>query len=487
MSAPVLRAPARSWPVARSYLGLLAARRAAWVCMATPCILFMAAGHPWGFRGVAFLFPFLPLLAQVQGIQPGRRGPLEPALPIGCVRSDLLWTGCGAAWAATVLALAVGLTSALVAAGYGGPDGGSGWYPLLLLAVGLGYYLFGAAVWLGFTRPLFLVIMAALVSAPVLHPPARLVRLLALRIAPSPSEALGLVGPAALWLAAGAAAVGLAAITPTWDPSGLARRARTALRRLPRSRPGLPAGKPRTLSAGARRRTPPLSLVLWREIVLFRVRMAWLACTLCIVLWLVPAMVGDSGARAYVSASVLYTYALLWPSMVWLVGKGSRRGGTAPLPVGMAAQRLVRVAAGAVWLEAAVLAALAARAAGVGARGGVGGSPESAVGIAACSLVLYLLGSVPPVLAREHGGWRGAWFGFLLCLAAPFAMRGEAHGIFAPGSVLQAFYTPRPGPWLPAALLWGAVFAGLVWAAAAGGAARERSGPLTPAHAGRGA
>lgn len=489
MSAPALRAPARSWPVARRYLSLLARRRAAWVCVATPGIFFMAAGgNPWGFRGVAFLFPFLPLLPQIQWKQPGQRGPLEPALPIGRVRSDLLWVGCGAAWAATVLALVVGLTAALVAAGYGGPDGGSGLYPFLLFAVGLGYYLFGAAFWLGLTRPLSLVIMVALASATGMHPPARLERLLALRIAPSPGEALGLVGPAALWLAAGAAAVGLAVSMPTWDPSGLARQTRAALRRVPRSRPALPAGKPRTLSAGGRRRTPPLGLVLWREIVLFRARMTWLvASALCIVLWLVPGMVGGLGPMAHTSASVLFAYALSWSYMVWLMGMASTRGGTAPLPVGMAAQRLVRVAAGAVWLEVTVLAALAARAAGVGAWGEVGGTPEAAVGIAICALILYLLGSVGTVLARRPGaGWMPAWFFFLMLGAFPLAMLDRAHSPLALGSVLSVF-GPRPEPWLPAALLWGTVLAGLVWAAAARSAARERGRPWLPARAGKAA
>jgi hypothetical protein len=489
VSAPALRAPARSWPVARSYLSLLAGRRAAWVCVAvaTPGIFFMAGGNPWGFRGVAFLFPFLPVLPQIQWKQPGQRGPLEPALPIGRVRNDLLWVGCGAAWAATVLALIVGLTAALVAAGYGGPDGGSGLYPFLLFAVGLGYYLFGAAFWLSLTRPLSLVIMVALASATGMHPPARLERLLALRIAPTPGEALGLVGPAALWLAAGAAAVGLAVSMPTWDPSGLVRRGRAALRRVPRSRPGLPAGKPRTLSAGARRQPPPLGLVLWREIVLFRRRMTWLvASALCIVLWLVPGMVGDSGPMAHTSASVLFAYALSWSNMVWLMGRVSTRGGTVPLPVGMAAQRLVRVAAGAVWLEVTVLAALAARAAGVGEWGEVGGSPEAAVGIASCALVLYLLGSVGTVLARRPGGgWMLAWF-FLILGVFPLVMSYRGHSLLAPGSVLSVF-GPRPEPWLPAAMLWGTVLAALVWAAAARGAARERGRPWSPARAGKAA
>lgn len=476
MSAPALRAPARSWPVARSYLSLLARRRAAWVCVATPCIIFLV-GNPWGFRGVAFLFPFFPLLPQVQWKQRGRRGPLEPALPIGHVRSDLLWAGCGAAWAAAVLALAVGLTAGLAAAGYGGPDGGSPLYPFLLFAVGLGYYLFSAAFWLGITRPLSLVIMAALGSATAMHPPARLERVLALRIAPSPGEALGLVGPAALWLAAGAAAVGLAVSTPTWDPSGLARRGRDALRRVPRSRPGLPAGKPRTLSAWARRRTPPLRVVLWREIVLFRAHMTWLmAFTLCIVLWLVPAIVGDSGALAHASAVALFTYALIWSGMVWVMGKAPSRGGTAPLPVGMAAQRLVRVAAGAVWLEVTVLAALAARAAGVGAWGEVGSSLEGAVAIAGSALVLYLLGSVGPLVARRPGaGWMLAWVFFVMLGVLALGISDGAHSLLAPGSVLSVL-GPRPGPWLPATLLWGMVFACLAWAAAAGGATRERGG-----------
>ncbi|HEU0077682.1 MAG TPA: hypothetical protein VFQ76_08550, partial [Longimicrobiaceae bacterium] len=148
MSAPALRAPAQVGPVARRYLRLLAGRRAAWAYLLTPCIAVLASGNSRGFEGLALFVPFMALLPPIQGGTPGKRGPLEHALPIGRVRDDLLWVGCGAAWAAVALALAVGLTTALLAAGPRVLAAGSGGYSLLLFAVGLGYYLFGAAVWL---------------------------------------------------------------------------------------------------------------------------------------------------------------------------------------------------------------------------------------------------------------------------------------------------------------------------------------------------
>jgi hypothetical protein len=476
VSAPALRAPARSWPVARRYLGLLARGRAWWAYLLTPCIAFLAAGSSRGFGELAFIVPFMSLLPPIQGGLAGNRGPLEHALPIGRVRDDLLWVGCGAAWAAVVLALAVALTTTRVAPYPGG-------YPLLLFATGMGYYLVGAAAWLAASETgSALVLFCMLASVPLVQQSERLAHLLALREAPSSGEALALAVAAALWLAVGAAAVALAATAPRRLPPGPAGWAR-------RSLPRLPSRKPRELPAGALRRPPPLGLVLWREVVLQWKQMAWrVALTLYVVLWLTPAMGGQPAIVAQASAHGLFALTVGWPALVW-VGERTRHGGAAPLPVGMTVQRLVRVAAGAVWMEVAVLAALAARAAGVGAWGSVGGSPEAVAGIAVCALVLYLLGSVGPLLLRVHrseGGWMFAWFSFLL-LALIFAMPGRTNRVLAPSSVLVAFFGPRPAPWLPAALLWGAVLAGLVWAAAAGGAARERGGPWSPAHAGRAA
>ncbi|HEV7586836.1 MAG TPA: hypothetical protein VGO40_01805, partial [Longimicrobium sp.] len=124
--------------------------------------------------------------------------------------------------------------------------------------------------------------------------------------------------------------------------------------------------------------------------------------------------------------------------------------------------------------------ALAGRAANV-----AGWTPRSALlaggagpwaGIACGALLLYLLGSVPLLVAREHLlGWFLPWISGLL-VAIPIAKSIAPHGRFSFATALSAF-GPRPGAWVGAMLLWTAIIAAVAAGAAAWGVALERLGP----------
>jgi hypothetical protein len=212
------------------------------------------------------------------------------------------------------------------------------------------------------------------------------------------------------------------------------------------------------------------------------------AVVLLVTLWVNPTLDAIGGnPNGFPWFGTIYVFSLTWPITVWLRNGSPQRRGVEPLPVGVVAQRLARVAAGAVWLEATVLLTLAGRAASV-----AGWMPSSTLlaresgswaGIACGVLLLYLLGSVPHLLAPTHHlAWALGWIAMLIG-EIPRAQRIAPNARFSIGTALSTL-APHPGPWVGAVLLWTAVFAAVAAGAAAWGVALERAAPSS-ARAGR--
>lgn len=484
------REPARTAEVARHYLRLLGSERSVGVFLLVGGGDVLLSMNSYGFAGLPPLLWLMAMIPLAQwGIAELRDG-LDEAMPLDRVRHDLVRVACGAAWAAAALAVAIGFLALLWYPQYRGSARVTlAWYPVLLLAAGATYYLLGAAAMLRGARRGFLPgAIAAIVFLPFLAPKSYMARgllLLSLREAPASGELLSWTAIQALWTAAAIAAVWLSASAPR--PAPLKARVAVgrwgaARARMRRQRGLLPVHAPRPARVDMPRRPAPLHRVLWREIVILRSSMAGMGALLLLVtLWANPTLdaigANPAGAPWFLP---IYCLSITWPIGVWLPLTAPLRRSVEPLPVGAVAQRLMRVAAGAVWLEVAVLLTLAGRAANVAGwiprSASLAGESGPAAGIACCALLLYLLGSVPLLLAHTHTlGWTLTWLCGLL-VAIPIAEGAAPHARFSFGAAMSAF-GPQPGPWVGAMPLWIGIFAAVAAGAAAWGVRLERSAP----------
>ncbi|MFL5539685.1 MAG: hypothetical protein ACJ8J0_11870 [Longimicrobiaceae bacterium] len=479
------RESARTAEVARHYLRLLGSERTALAFGLTVGLALLCSMATRGFEGIAatlWLMLFYPLL---QWGPADRRGGLDEAMPLGKARHHLVRVACGAAWAAAALAVSVTLVALLFYTGYQGhPGTGFWWYPALILGFGLAFDLFGAAAWLrGETggMPLTLAVCALAILPFVLLDErwSRLVRLLSLREPPAPGEAWAWIGVMMLWLAAGAAAAWLCASAARWLPWLQARRARAAVREGVQGPGGaLPLPVVRPAVTDAPRRPARLHRVLWREIVLLAPKLGSAALLIALLVTMPADTDGERWTRldhfAFLLTGLLPVW---WPVAVWELGKPARRR-VEPLPVGALTQRLVRLAAGAVWLELVLLLVLAAPAVGIGAWIPLldPGNASSWAGLLAGTLLLYLLASLPALLGTEHRlALYLGWIVFLIPVM-PLMHSTLPHSRFSLGSALSAV-ARETGTWPEAMVPWTVVVTAVAVVTAAWGVANERSAP----------
>ncbi|MET0396161.1 MAG: hypothetical protein ABW277_05025, partial [Longimicrobiaceae bacterium] len=204
------RPPARTAVVARHYLGMLGSGTALkGIGLAAAASLWTSTNTVEAFAGMTAWLPLMAFLPLFQWRGGGGWDP-EPALPLAGVRHDLVRVACGLAWAAATLVLPAALWS------FGAwTSSYPGWYPLLMVAAGLGYYLLGSAVWLRAAHP-GRVLLVVLLLAPALWEALGLGPAAWTVVYASRAELRGVgaaqgIAAAAAWLAAGCAAVGLAA------------------------------------------------------------------------------------------------------------------------------------------------------------------------------------------------------------------------------------------------------------------------------------
>jgi hypothetical protein len=235
-----------------------------------------------------------------------------------------------------------------------------------------------------------------------------------------------------------------------------------------------PARAPR-LPAGTRREPASLRVALWRAVVVRGGVMANLVASVVVfTLCLLPAL-ANAGTDPYADSmwwAILHVLSTFWILGVWFLGDGRARNRVEPLPVGALAQQLTRVAAGAVWLELAVLLVVA------GTFSGMSGWPRpametapawAAARIALGALGAYLLASIPVLMART---WAMAMLAVLwTAMAISFVDSLLPRDGLSPSHVLGV--SRHTGQW-SAMLLWTAIVAALAVAAAAHGAAKER-------------
>lgn len=170
------------------------------------------------------------------------------------------------------------------------------------------------------------------------------------------------------------------------------------------------------------------------------------------------------------SYGALELVAVFWAAMVTWRGEGpEERVHHWSQPVGRRRHQLLRIAAGAVWLLAAVIAGAAAGwIAGAVVQGGMG--PGGAAPLAAIGgglLLLYLLGSVPALLSEHPVVWIVGVYagtGFLVTLASArgWPLAGTARSVLLTGDWSLSSATNAPGllvdgvsgeqPWVALAL-----------------------------------
>ena len=499
-----LRSPARTAVVARHSLGLLGRETALGAGgLAVALSLLSSTNRSDLFEGMANLLPlmvFLPLFQWRGGVRdPGR------ALPLGGVRHDLLRVACGAAWAAAALAVPVALHAAMARRGLGSWLGGyPWWYPLPLLAAGLAYYLLGSAVWLRAARPgRILVVLVLLVQ--VLGEALGLGDRAWTVVYASREELRGVgaaqwIAAAAAWLAAGCAAVGLAAGAWRRDPHAEASRGRVVpIGGSPARHGAIRHGPPPALALPPR---PASALTTLRaQAALMRHRMAWPAAITLIIAWTgarAELRLPSGGAQGplflrdpsdFVGLALI---AFLWPLLVWMDERGPGREHEEALPVGVVTRRLARVAVGGAVLVALYVVALAGPAAGAWIAGTLPSPAALPVrvwaGVPAAVLMMYLWGSLPLLLSADRPlrrvvGWH--FVTFFLVLPWLWSL-GVQDARLSPTAALAVF-TDRPVPWTAAVLFWLAVLAAAGAGAAALGADSDRRGAWSPTHDGRSA
>jgi hypothetical protein len=457
--------------VARHYLRLLANGRTVAAFLVIGGLAVLGSLNARGFEGLASVLWLMALLPVFHWGPAGGASPLDQAMPVDQARHDLVRTACGAAWAAAALATAIGPVSLLLyASHYGRAGTGFWWYLPLLVAVGVAYYVVGAAAWL--RRGSFVVLYCAMLAAatlPLVVPGLeRMERLLSLRDAPAPGEPLRWIGGVILILAAAAGIAWLSAIAPR----GLPRTAAGPGLRLRNAQfaATLRRRAPLREAADAPRRPAPFRVAFWREVVLLR-PVPSVAVVSLMAAWLAGA--GGESRRGNALFSILVVLPLVWPMVVWRVGTSPSLARVEPLPAGDVARQMARLAAGAGVLLLTLLPVLA-----LGAASWAGAAGPFPVGewggLLSSALLLYLLASLPAIAAGEdRGGWSTGWLFLLLFVVVPLIRYKLPRGTFSPGSALAAVFA-EPGPPVAAVVLWTAIFAALAAGLASAGVDAER-------------
>jgi hypothetical protein len=466
VSAPAeLRAPASAWQVARHYLGMLGSGGGT-LGIALLALVPIKAWSP-SVAGEDLLAPMF-LLALLHWRGTGRAGGRDDALPLRRSHHDGVRVACGLAWAAAAMLLLAGLSVPFGLATHDLDflvERALGILPTVPIALGM--YAVAAAVRLRSGRP-----RRALLAVFLL---------------------LGLLSaaPPALWVAVAAAAVWLLA------PGDLrarvlrarSRRKEPAAPRPTAQRPLAPRGwsGPRT-AAGAPRRPARLAAVFGRESRMALRRIALPLAFTAAWAWSrvsggVDAVGPARGAGAYLSAGFVLVLLCVVPFWVSRVERGAGREHDDSLPVDTATLRALRVAAGAMWLGAVLLAVAAVAAAGAVAIGGAASLPgvllRTWAGAAGAALLVYLLASVPVFLSARQpymaglmyaSVWVGVWRYTIdwVPQAAPFLPWSALAPLVDPSAPASA-WAPALALWLPLAVL-------AVPAAAAMGARREHPG-----------
>jgi uncharacterized membrane protein YhdT len=198
----------------------------------------------------------------------------------------------------------------------------------------------------------------------------------------------------------------------------------------------------------------------------------------------------DEGTAAALAAGLIaVAWGFLWPFRVWRDEPPSRRGYHRAMPVERRRHDLLRVAAGAVWLlavSALLLVAALATALLSGHAGGLGALPATAwLAAFTAPLLVYLLVSIASVRCEHPAAWVWGTLALLAPLwsllslvglgAAAVVVTGRLGlhlALGGDGPNLALLSPPAFTRWVAATLLWLALAAAGVWAAAA---RRDRS------------
>jgi hypothetical protein len=490
MSAAAPREAAGTGAVARHYLRLLGRERGVATLLLPISLLLLGSLNATGFAGLgkvlslAFLFP----LYQWRG---GGRDPLDRAMPMDSARHRRIRVACGAAWVALGLTACVGLYTALFSLGDHALDGFPAWYPPALVGWGLAGYLFGSAAWLRAERPgrtltlLYLIGGTAMEWLP----------------GPWPGAVLGLAEPAQfratpwpvwaaaclLTLALACAAVWVAAL-----PGRLLPRLRLTLSPWLRARGEVPANRPAASFPAGPRRAASFARVLRWELssVSHDARWALLLAVPVAMQAMGPEIESSLPAVARLPlagrAGTLLVFPLVaffWPLLVWMDARGAGREWAEAVPTGTVRRRLLRLLAGAAWLELVGLVVGAGVVAGAW-RAGVIASPASVpvaiwAGFPLGVLMMYLLGSVPLLLSPNHPvRYTVVWYLFFLMFAQPLMFAKEWR--FSPGAALSVLALSPPRHWGEAMLVWLPLIAAVAVGAVAAGVAHDRDGGSFP-------
>lgn len=505
MSATALRAPAGTWTVARHYLRMLGSGGGAWgvgAGMLVACLggLPDEGGNSFaGVHTVLGLAFFLPLLHWRES---SRAGALDVAMPLDRTRHDLVRVACGAAWACAAFLTVTGAFM-LASLFWRGPRFGGypWWYPFPAVSAGLLFYLLGSAVWLRAERPGRVLLVSYLLFFIV---GGRVIWLFGgeagadtfqwALVGGSWSSRGGLQATAEQWLV-GSSVWLTVAWGLVWACASADRW--TARVRWVLPRVGLPAPPRRNAAArpervvSGLRRAPGAWAGFRREVLLVGGRMPWLLAFVLFLAWTwfeqesdaantTPAMAHDP--RLF---GILSNFFLL-PVLVWLDGRGPGREYEDAFPVDVGVRRALRVVAGAAWLGLVLVPLLASTLAGDLAGGkldSLASAPARVwLGVPGATLMLYLLGSLPVLLARRRPlQWTfAAWVALLLLVELPEASGSPGwHGwLYSPWAAMHPLgLSPWAGQsWERALALWLVVAVAATAAAAAAGARRDREG-----------
>lgn len=478
MSAAVPRGPASTAAVARHYLRLLANVRTAAAFAIAAVVAFLGGMNSIAFEAYPSALWLMALMPTLHWGPAGMAFPLDQAMPADRARHDLARTVAGAAWAAAALAAAIAPVALLqYSAHHGRPGAGFWWYPPLLLAAGVAWYVVGMAAWLrkGSFTVLYFSACAAATLRLVIPGLERMDGLLSLRDAPAPGEPLVWMGWMLVTLVAVAGIAWLSAIAPRGESRIAAalrlRAARwsrgSAVLRRRATHGGVPDGP---------RRPAPFPITVWREIVLLRPLVS-AAAVLLIALWL--GSTATENRRGTMVAAVAWLLPLFWPMIVWRVGMSPRLSRVQPLPAGDVARQMARLAAGAVVLLFALLPVLTVCPA-LWANAADLALTQEGIAFLAAALLMYLLVSLPAIAAGEgRGGWTTGWLFFLLFVAIPFIRFKVSRGPFSLGSALAAVLGETNPP-ATAIVLWTVIFTALAAGLAIAGVDAERHSLVPP-------
>jgi hypothetical protein len=487
VSAAALRRSARWRQAVRAELALLRdAHVLRWAWLIPLVVPGSPEGHFGGVRTFAWLMFFLPLAWQRE--QGSVRG--NVALPMGGVALSLIRVACGAACASLLLGACIAVdrwSMILLRDSTDTPASLPAWYPAGLFLVGLAQYLFGAAIMLLSERPGRVLVAAFTLGLTLCSATGMWLETTEYRTEYTGDGVIHIARTsltlATSLLLAGTAIVAVCACAAIGG-RGRSGRGHAGLLRWPVP---VPIARARSAyaepHAGSPRGPASLARVAGRQFVLLAPRMGWLlpVCAVAAVFRARNGLSAGAGVPAFLSDSPSYSFLFLafyWPVLVWMDERGSWEWDAA-LPCGTVARRLVHAAAGLAWFWVMLLLLLAAD---VGAAMAAGSLDTPAdlpariwLGLPACALVLYCLGTLCAVLT-DRPVLASIFYSVLLppaLVLGEFVMLGDSMGRtpplpLSPLRALAASGYTRPEYWSGAAtLLWSALLVaaacGAIW------------------------